>query len=168
MHEHDDAPREVLLKLLDCFAKNWLAHDGCWFLACEKEHGLDKAIELDTKSWEKFSPVEAKRIMSTFGVEKNGGLDALERSLRYRLYSFLNTQTSERTGDGKLIYTMVVCRVQAARKRKNLPFFPCKSVGIVEYTKFAETIDPRIKTRCLGCPPDKNNGFYCKWEFSIP
>jgi hypothetical protein len=167
MHEHDDAPRETLLKLLECFAKNWLAHDGCWFLACEKEYGLDRAIELDTESWAKFSPVEAKRIMQTFGIEKGGGLDSLEKAFRYRLYSFLNKQKAERTEDGKLVYTMINCRVQSARERKNLPLFPCKPVGIVEYTKFAETIDPRIKTRCLGCPPDERDGFYCRWEFSI-
>lgn len=25
--------REELLKLIEVYAKNWLAHDGCWFLA---------------------------------------------------------------------------------------------------------------------------------------
>ncbi|MHC4661234.1 MAG: DUF6125 family protein [Planctomycetota bacterium] len=167
MHEHDDAPRETLLKLLECFAKNWLAHDGCWFLACEEKYGLETAIEHDIKSWERFSPIEAKRIMQAFEIEEGGGLEALEKALTYRLYSFLNRQQAETSGDGKLIYTMVDCRVQSARERKNLPLFPCKPVGIVEYTKFAETIDARIQTRCLGCPPDKNDGFYCRWEFKL-
>jgi Family of unknown function (DUF6125) len=28
--------REDLLRALEMFAKNWLAHDGCWFLAAEE------------------------------------------------------------------------------------------------------------------------------------
>jgi hypothetical protein len=60
------------------------------------------------------------------------------------------------------------CRVQAARKRKNLPDFPCKPVGILEYTYFAKTIDPRIETRCISCPPDPHpEEYYCSWEFRI-
>jgi len=61
------------------------------------------------------------------------------------------------------------CRVQSARRRKDLPLFPCKSVGIVEYSEFARTIDIRIDTQCIGCPPDLEAGkeFYCGWRFSI-
>jgi hypothetical protein len=60
------------------------------------------------------------------------------------------------------------CRVQSARKRNKLPDFPCKEVGIVEYSFFAQTIDPRIKTKCIACPPDPHpEEFYCAWEFSL-
>ena len=64
---------------------------------------------------------------------------------------------------------MIECRVQSARKRKGLPDFPCKPVGTVEYSQFARTIDPRIKTRCLQCPPDstEGRGCVCAWEFTI-
>jgi hypothetical protein len=70
--------------------------------------------------------------------------------------------------DKRAIFTMKRCRVQETRKRKNLPDFGCKEVGVAESTESAKAIDPRIKTRCLGCPPDKYNGeFWCKWEFTI-
>lgn len=46
------------------------------------------------------------------------------------------------------------CRVQFTRNRKGLPDFPCKSVGIVEYSEFAKTIDQRIKTEYVACPPE--------------
>jgi hypothetical protein len=36
------------------FAKNWLALDGCWFLATEEEFGIDTAIKLDGLSWKRF------------------------------------------------------------------------------------------------------------------
>ncbi|MGD8555326.1 MAG: DUF6125 family protein, partial [Anaerolineales bacterium] len=56
-----------------------------------------------------------------------------------------------------------------ARHRKGLPDFPCKQVGLVEYAGFASTIDPRIQTRCIACPPDPHpDSFWCAWEFTLP
>ncbi len=164
-----DLSRDELLTLIDVYAKNWLALDGCWFLAAEEKYGLETAMELDARCWERFSPAEAKRIMQAFDIPASGGLDALERALKYRLYAAVNTQQIERVDPTTLVYRMLDCRVQAARQRKGLADFPCKSVGIVEYSKFAETIDPRIKTRCLQCPPDKvdNSACACAWQFTI-
>jgi len=49
-----------------------------------------------------------------------------------------------------------------------LPDYPCKPVGIAEYSHFAKTIDPRIQTRCVACPPDPHpEGYWCAWEFFI-
>ncbi len=159
--------RGELLKIIDVHAKNWLAHDGCWFLAAEEKYGLEVAIELDTRACGLFSAAEARRIMKAFEIPKAGGLDSLEKALRYRLYATVNPQTIERPNESTLVFKMLECRVQAARKRKALPDFPCKPVGIAEYSEFARTVDPRIVTRCLQCPPDstEGSGFVCGWEF---
>ncbi len=161
--------REELLKLIDVHAKNWLAHDGCWFLAAEEEYGIDAAIRLDTRACGLFSVAEARRIMRVFQIPEAGGLDALEKALRYRIYATVNPQVIERPDEATLVFKMLECRVHVARRRKGLSEFPCKPVGIVEYTKFAETIDGRIRTRCLQCPPDdtEGSGFVCGWEFTM-
>jgi hypothetical protein len=159
--------REDLIRLLEVFAKNWLAHDGCWFLAAEEKLGMDAALELDRESWRRFSPAEARRIMESFGIAPGGGLQALEKALGFRLYAALNEQAATWTEDGALEFRMIECRVQSTRRRKGLPDFPCKSVGIVEYTEFARTIDPRIRTECLCCPPDPTGGAYCVWRFTL-
>jgi hypothetical protein len=60
------------------------------------------------------------------------------------------------------------CRVQTMRKKKGLPDYPCKSVGIEEYSHFAKAVDPRIKTRCVACPPDAHpEEYWCAWEFTL-
>ncbi len=160
--------REELLLALEMFAKNWLAHDGCWFLAAEERLGIDAAIELDTIAWQRFAAIEATRIMATFNVPPAGGLEALERVLGLRQYSLINAQRTEWSEDGKHLRLFVdVCRVQEARRRKGLPDFPCKPVGTVEFETFARTVDPRIHTRCLHCPPESSEGKYCGWEFSL-
>lgn len=91
-----DLSRNDLIKLVELYAKNWPAHDGCWFLAVEQKFGTETAIELDAQSWACFSPVEARRIMQTFDIPEGGGLDELEKALGYRLYATVNRQESER------------------------------------------------------------------------
>ncbi len=160
--------REELLRALEMFAKNWLAHDGCWFLAAEERFDMQTAIDLDTASWKRFAAAEAHRIMTTFDIPPEGGLAALERALGLRLYAVINSQRTEWSADRRrLRFIMDLCRVQEARRRKGLPDFPCKSVGTVEFETFAATIDPRIRTICLHCPPDAAEGQYCGWEFTM-
>ena len=163
----DKLSREELVKIIGNFAKNWLAHDGLWFQAVERKRGMDEAIETDAAAWERFSPIEAKRIKAFLELPERPGLEGLKEALEYRMYAVLNKQSSI-LEDGVLRFYMNDCRVQSARKRKGLPDFPCKPVGLVEYGTFAATIDPRIKTRCIACPPDDHpDEYFCGWEFTI-
>ncbi len=169
MREIEDLSKEELIELLRDAAKNWLAHDGSWFLSVEKAFGTEEAIRLDRDAWEKFAVLEAKRIMKRLGIEPGGGISALAQALKFRLYALINEQSIEKVGPSRCVFRMVSCRVQDARKRKNLPDFPCKPVGIVEFQRFAETIDPRIQTRCIACPPDPGpREYWCAWEFTLP
>jgi hypothetical protein len=163
----DDLSREDLIKLIQVYAKNWLAHDGCWFQAAEETLGLDAAIDLDTKAWNRFAVSEARRIMKEFNIAPNSGLKGLERALSFRLYAAINRQSIEWLDEHTMIFRMVECRVQKTRAEKNLPAFPCKSVGMVEFSQFARTVDERIRTLCIHCPPDQVGESFCAWQFSI-
>ncbi len=80
----------------------------------------------------------------------------------------LNVQEVTEASATRAVFVMRDCRVQSARQRKGLPDFPCKSVGIVEYSEFAHAVDPRIRTRCIACPPDPHGGdLWCAWEFTV-
>lgn len=161
--------KEELVDIIEDAAKNWLAHDGLWFLAVEGAHGLEEAIRLDAQAWEKFTVIEARRIMKRLGLEPGGGIPALKKALGYRLYAYINPQEIIDVDERTIVFRMNECRVQQARQRNGLPDFPCKAVGLVEYANFAKTVDPRIRTRCLACPPDPHPPeFWCAWEFSIP
>ncbi|TXT56377.1 MAG: hypothetical protein BAJALOKI1v1_1900001 [Promethearchaeota archaeon] len=160
--------REDLLNYIEDISKNWLAIDGTWFLAAEEKFNIDTAIELDARSWKRFSPVEAQRIMNRFNIPQNGGIPALIKALKFRVYANINEQEIVEVSDNRCVFRMNDCRVQAARKRKGLPDFPCKQVGVIEYAEFAKTIDPRIKTKCICCPPDDHpQEYYCAWEFTL-
>jgi hypothetical protein len=71
--------RRGLFTALDVFARNWLAHDGCWFLAAEERCGMETAVALDAAAWRRFAAAEARRIMKAFAIPSGGGLDASNR-----------------------------------------------------------------------------------------
>lgn len=161
--------KEELIALAQDMCKRWLAHDGVWFQCVENKYGMEEAVEMDGEAWARFSRTEASRIMKLHNIPANGGLPALVKALRFRQYSFINETEVVELSENKLIYRMVTCRVQSVRNWKGLPSFPCKQVGILEYSNFAETVDSRIKTRCLACHPDEIPGreYDCAWEFTI-
>jgi len=162
-----DLPRDKMISLINAISANWLAGDGLWFQSVESRREMYTAKRCNDSCWVKFSPFEAERIKSLLDLPDKGGLDALEAALGYRLYSRINTQSTERQGDS-LIFKMVNCRVQDARRRKGLDDYPCKSAGVVEYASFARTIDPRIRTDCIACPPDDHpDDWFCAWKFYI-
>ncbi|QXE91246.1 DUF6125 family protein [Geomonas subterranea] len=160
--------KEELVRIIVDDAKNWLAHDGVWFQSLEQKYGMDVAVDIDTDAWRLFTVIEAKRIMERLSIKPGGGIPALVECLKHRFYARLNLQESVEVSETRAVFRMLDCRVQSARKRKGLPDHPCKSVGIVEYSEFARTIDPRIVTRCLACPPDPHpEEFWCAWEFTL-
>lgn len=158
---------EKLFALKDRLAKNWLANDGIWFQTVEKTGGMDEAKRCNDSCWGQFSPVEAHMVKRFLGLSAQPGLDGLKTALGFRIYESINVQSVVREGDAVVLY-MNQCRVQEARNRKDLPDYPCKSAGLVEYTYFARTIDSRIKTECLGCPPDQHpKEWFCAWRFTL-
>jgi len=163
----EDLSKEQLLELNKIYAKNWLAHDGLWFQSIEEKYGMDMAISMDIEAWRKFTVIEARRLIEFLGLGKNSGIDGLKKALSFRLYSSLNQDEILVEGN-TLIYRVKTCRVQDARRRKGLPDFPCKAVGIVEYSLFAKTIDERFETEAVSYYPDINDTDYnCIWKFTL-
>ncbi len=159
---------DKLTSLIEAVAKNWLVNDGVWFQTVEFSRGMNDAKRFNDSSWAQFSPYEAHAIKKLLGLGEKPGLDGLKKALGFRMYSLINTQSIVDETEKSFVFQMNECRVQVARKRKNLDDYPCKSGGLVEYEYFATAIDPRIKTECLGCPPDAHpNEWFCAWRFTL-
>ena len=159
---------ELSRRILSDAAKNWLAMDGLWFQAVEQVYGMDAALAMDRKVWSQFAVIEARRIKERLSLPERGGLEALEIAFKNRLVSLLDKVEIKHPDKKTLIVTTKTCRGQAARERKSMAQFPCKSVGLIEFPVFARTIDARIITQCLSCPPDSLPGIpYCSWKFTL-
>ena len=163
-----DLTKDELLELNKIYAKNWLAHDGLWFQSIEEKYGMDMAIDMDREAWRRFTVIEARRLIDFLKLGKNSGIAGLKKALCFRLYSSLNEDEFIEEGNNVLIYRVKTCRVQSARRKKGMPYFPCKSVGVVEYGLFAQTIDDRFETEVISCHPDVTNEDYnCIWKFTL-
>ena len=161
-------PREKLIELLTTTSINWLANDGIWFQAVEFKHGMFDAKRCNDSCWTKFSPFEAWSIKRYLELSEKPGLEGLKKALQFRMYARINVQSIIDESPNSIVFQMNDCRVQAARKRQGLEDYPCKSAGLVEYTQFARSIDPRIKTECIGCPPDVHpEDWFCAWRFTL-
>jgi len=164
-----DLPDDTLESLKNAIAVNWLANDGVWFQAIETSHSMTEAKSCNDACWARFSPFEANSIKRLISLEDQPGLDGLKQALQFRLYASINKQSIIHESDNSFIFQMNECRVQYARKKKGLADYPCKSAGIIEYPSFASTIDSRIQTECIGCPPDDHpDDWYCAWRFTLP
>lgn len=163
----EELSKDELVQLIDIYSKNWLALDGVWFQSVERRRGMDEAMLHDKEAWSRFTVIEAKRIKDFLRLPEYPGLEGLKKALSLRFYANLNEDKYIMEGN-KLVYRMVDCRVQSARKRKGMELHPCKSVGIIEYSEFARTIDSRISCRCLSCCPDiTDETCCCAWEFTL-
>ncbi|MCX7615377.1 MAG: DUF6125 family protein, partial [Clostridiales bacterium] len=159
--------KEDLLELIDIYSKNWLAMDGVWFQSVEQKYGMDEAIEHDRNAWRHYTKIEANRIKKFLRLPERSGIEGLKRALSFRIYANIN-EDEIITKDNVLIYRTLDCRVQNARKRKGMDFHPCKSVGIIEYTYFAKTIDDRFECEALSCYPEiTDSTCNCSWKFTL-
>jgi len=164
-----DMPKEKILNLMGEMGKNWLAGDGLWFQEVERQYGMWDAKRCNDSCWTRFSPLEAWSIKQFLNMPEEAGIEGLKKALQFRIYARINVQSIVDEKPNEIIFQMNECRVQTARKRKGLEDYPCKSVGLVEYRSFAETIDRRIKTTCISCPPDHHpEEWFCAWRFTLP
>lgn len=161
-------PREKMTEFIEGLGINWLAGDGVWFQAVEAEYGMLDAKRCNDSCWAWFSPFEAWSVKRLLNLAEQPGIEGLKKALGMRMYAQINLQSIIDESPNSIIFQMNDCRVQSARKNKGMDDYPCKSAGMVEYTNFARGIDCRIKTECIGCPPDNHpEEWFCAWRFSI-
>lgn len=165
--ELSNLSKEDLLKLIELYSKNWLAMDGVWFQSVEEKFGMAEAIEHDENAWRHFTVIEAKKIKQFIKLPEQAGVEGLAKALKYRFYANINEDEIIVDGNS-LTYRTLDCRVQNARKNKGMDFHPCKSVGIIEYTYFAKTIDSRFECEVISCYPEITDlSCNCSWKFTM-
>ena len=119
-----DMDADTLNKLKERMAKNWLVNDGVWFQTIEFSSGMNDAKRCNDSCWAQFSPVEAKSISTFLGLPENPGLEGLKKALGFRIYESINSQSIVEETPTSFVFQMNRCRVQDARKRKDLMIIP--------------------------------------------
>ena len=68
----EQLPKKTLIELTRMYSRNWQSLDGNWFSLVEAEFGLENAVRLDLKSWEKQAVLEAQRIKKVLNLNQGG------------------------------------------------------------------------------------------------
>lgn len=164
----DQLSKEQLKDLVEIYARNIYALDGVWFQSVEQRQGMDDAMEHDRNAWRRFTVTEARRIKNFLQLPERAGLEGLEKALSIRFSALANPKVEMLRSGQSLIYRVVDCRVQTARKGKAMPFHPCQSVGIIEHADFAKVIDDRIACETISCFPEVTDpSCACAWRFTL-
>ena len=160
-------PKKTLVDLLKTYSKNSMTVDGLWFVNVEEKFGLDMAIEIDTRVWERYGATEAKRIKKVLDITEEG-IPALVKALNFQIWVPGMEYEFPEVTEKSVVFNVTDCTPQKARIRDKRGEFPCKPVGVALFKKFAETIDPRLKMKCLVCPPDQHpEDVWCSWKFQL-
>ena len=158
--------KRELLNVIEMFSKNWLTLDGLWFTLVENKYGLEAALDLDLKMWQRNALIEARRIKKDIGIQ-GGGIQGVLKALRFMTYDPSMPFEYSMDGSDQAYIWFSSCRPQEGRIKAGKGEFPCKPMGLVCYGTLAKTIDPGVKVECVFCPPDtRPPGIWCKWRIT--
>ncbi len=159
-------PQEKLLELLRVHNRLALTLDGLWFSAAEEKFGLEAAIDLDAKTWQRYGASEARRLSKFLGVTEPSIQDIVNMLMISPVFAFLGPKATVEGNKG--ILTVTDCLPQKQRVRLGKGEFPCKPVGLAYCGEFTKTVNPQVKWRCVVCPPDPHPpDVWCQWEFEL-
>lgn len=160
--------KDTLKELARMYARNWQTLDGLWFRNVETEFGLEAAVRIDLKNWEKQSVIEAQRIRETLGIAEGGLRNVL------LVLSFMSWQVASPGFDvesetaTRIVFGYPRCPVQEGREKLGKPVFPCKTMKTLLLSSVARVIEPKSTLTCLSCPPDEHTGnVWCKWQLTL-
>jgi hypothetical protein len=161
-------PAERLLDYLFLQVRNLWRVDGLYFLGIEKKFGTEAAAEIDAGVWEVMAGIEAKSLQKTFKVGENPDVAKIMELLQKSSWALDQPFKTTEIGNKRAVLSVDRCRTQETRSSKGLGEFPCKKVRFGYLKNFAKTLNPKVKVKCLVCPPDKHpQDSWCKWEFTL-
>ena len=161
-------PKKTLIELAKMYSRNWQSLDGNWFGLVETEFGLETAVRLDLKSWEKQAVLEAQRIKKVLKLDK-GGLPSVLTVLSFMTWQLASPLFEiEEESRERVVFYYPRCAIHESRNRLNKPVFPCKTMKLGLLSSIARVVEPRAVVRCLTCPPDPHHeAVWCRWELKL-
>ena len=158
--------KEELIELLFLHMRNLWAVDGLYFLGIEEKFGTEQATEIDKNVWQTMGKIEARKLKSFMNLGND--IESLITALRTTSWALDLEDKEFELSENRAIIRNIKCRTQLTRLNKNLTEFPCKPVRYGYLQAFAKEFNPKIKTICRVCPPDKHEqNLWCEWEFTL-
>jgi len=157
---------EMLVRFADFQSYNWWHLQGNWMQQISVRYGTEVAKEFDSLIWERSGKVQAWKLKELFDLK--GDMEGLVKALSLStVFSNVEYEFPEIT-EKKVRLMVTKCTMQLNRRKGNLPELPCKEPGLIAVEGFAQAYNPKIKAKCLFCPPDAHcDNQWCHWEFIL-
>lgn len=68
-------------ELKDLLVRCWMTHDAMWFATALREAGIEATNRINLGAIRSLAPIETRRLLKTFGMEKVDNLDQLRAFL---------------------------------------------------------------------------------------
>lgn len=159
-------PMEKLMELTLLHIRNLWTVDGLYFLNIEKKFNTERATEIDRNVWATMGKLEAQRLKIWLG-EGCRTLHDFMYALSITSWALYNKMKKYELKKNTAVMRVARCRIQCARRDKNLPEFPCREVRYGFLKEFAREFNPNIRVECIVCPPGPHNEtVWCEWKFT--
>ena len=158
--------KDQLIQYSEMMANNWWNLQNNWMINVTKRYGSEVAAEFDGIVFGRQAEVQAWRLKKLFnlGDDIQSLVKAINLSTLLSNVEFEYVEVDEK----HCRLRVTSCSMQLERKKLGVPELPCKMPGTEANGKFASAINPKVKTTCIICPPDKHpDNLWCEWQFDL-
>ncbi|MHA1270119.1 MAG: DUF6125 family protein [Candidatus Helarchaeota archaeon] len=130
-------------KLLRFFMDNVLNIYNIWFSEVEKQFGLDNAIQISLKVWNKFAKIDGKKISEIFQIPGKD-LDEILKLIDIISYLTLAKIEFKKIDENSAYITFSSCywhKIIERTSKKRLKPLKCNEICIGAYSSFVETFN---------------------------
>jgi hypothetical protein len=158
-------------ELKEFLIKNWMTHDGMWFLHCMQECGIEKTNKINRAAVRSMAKVELKRLKEIFGIDQvrtfaefQAFVEAIFNIIKANFMDF----TCEFPAFNVFKFTMNNCFAHDGIKRMGaLDHYQCGIFERIE-TWFHELgVDYEIAPQVIGCMMHSENQCFRIFKFDF-
>ena len=159
-------PKEKLVDYIYLIHKNFWTLHGNYIMNLEKRYGEGVAMEFEDLAFGRAAEVQVYRLKEFFGLGDD--MSALMKIFDFSEFcSNIEYEFLEVTNN-RLIWRVTKCPMQLTRLEAGLPEIACKLSAMPINERIAKTVNPKMKSTCITCPPDPHPpDRWCEFEFKI-
>lgn len=170
--KYENFSKEVLLKMLELYARLVLLTDGLWNTEVKRRHGPGEAFDIEDIVWLKMDPFQRREIMKILDIQGNDVATFMKiNQWIATAYHTLFPCRMELKNKNHGVITVLDCPALKHFERQGDEEgmrTACHEKEPLVWGKMAQLVNPDIKTKALKLPPREGpEEIACQFEFTL-